>query len=173
MRLQAVITTSSPQKFNDCTRPYMTRLKKCPIFLLVLHCDIDIAPRVQPRNSNHGQQQQSMICKFVRRMAHEQVIAVRNNTNQLTTDALGLLSLIEIGQIIIFCHLNPCLKELLHLAKTHQTSYSYKYCWVKESAIFLCKTYGSRAIKLQMKEDLDDLMMKESTNSTAQNEEPR
>ena len=93
--------------------------------------DIDIAHRVQSRNSNRGQRQQPIICKFVRRMAREQVMAVRNNANQLTADGLGLPSSIEIGRIAIFCHLTPRLQELLHLAKTHQTSYSYKYCWAK------------------------------------------
>ena len=108
--------------------------------------DIDIAHRIQPRNSNRGQQQQPIICKFVRRIAREQVMAVRNNANQLTADNLGLSSSIEIGRIAIFCHLTPRLQELLHLAKIHQTNYSYKYCWAKESAVFLRQTDSSRAI---------------------------
>ena len=33
--------------------------------------DIDIAHRVPPRNSNRGQRQQPIICKFVRRMARD------------------------------------------------------------------------------------------------------
>ena len=59
--------------------------------------DIDIAHRVQPRNSNRGQRQQPIIRKFVRRMAREQVMAARNNANQLTADDLGLSSSTEIG----------------------------------------------------------------------------
>ena len=72
--------------------------------------DIDIAHRVQPRNSNRGQRQQPIICKFVRRMAREQVMAARNNANQLTADDLGLSSSTEIGRVAIFCHLPPRLQ---------------------------------------------------------------
>ena len=93
--------------------------------------------------------------------------------NQLTADDLGLSSSTEIRRVAIFCRLTPRLQELLHLAKIHQRNYSYKYCWAKESAIFLRQTDGSRAIKLLTKEDsdLDDLRVKEPTNSTTQNEE--
>jgi len=94
-------------------------------------------------------------------MAREQVMAVRNNANQLTADDLGLSSLTEIRQVTIFCHLTPRLQELLHLAKIHQTNYSYKYCWAKESAIFLRQMHVSR-IKLLTQEDLDDLRMKKN-----------
>ena len=133
--------------------------------------DIDIAQRVQPRNSNRGLRHQPIICKFVRRMAREQVMAARNNANQLTADDLGLSPSTEIRRVAIFCHMPPRLQELLHLAKIHQTNYSYKYCWAKESAIFLRQTDCSRAIKLLTKEDLDDLRMKEPNNSTTQDEE--
>ena len=104
-------------------------------------------------------------------MAREQVMAARNNANQLTADDLGLSPSTEIRRVAIFCHLPPRLQELLHLAKKHQMNYSYKYCWAKESAIFLRQTDGSRAIKLLTKEDLDDLRMKEPNNSTTQDEE--
>ena len=73
--------------------------------------DIDIAHGVQPRNSNHGQRQQPIICKFVRRMDREQVMAARNNANQLAADdlgqCLGLSSFLMIRRVAIFCHLNP------------------------------------------------------------------
>ena len=103
-------------------------------------------------------------------MTRDKVMAARNNTNQLSADDLGLFSSAEIA---IFCHLSPCLQELLYLAKTHRTSYNYKYCWAKESAIYLRKTDGSRVIKLGTKEDLNDLRLREPNDSTNQSEGPR
>ena len=71
-------------------------------------------------------------------MAREQVMAARNNANQLTADDLGLSPSTEIRRVAIFCHLPPRLQELLHLAKIHQTDYSYKYCEVYYEIIHIC-----------------------------------
>ena len=92
-----------------------TSLETANLCLKIFNCiganisisDIDIAHRVQPRNSHRGQGEQPIICKFVRRMAREQVMAVRNNANQQTADDLGLFSSMETGRVAIFCHLNP------------------------------------------------------------------
>ena len=160
-------TEASEETANICLRIFSG------IGVGILISGIDIAHRVQTKNSNRGHRLQPIICKFVRRMTRDKVMAARNNTNQLSADDLGLPSSTEIGRVTIFCYLTPRLHELLYLAKTHQTSYNYKYCWAKESTIFLHKTDGSRVIKLVTKEDLHDVRLREPNDFTYQSEGPR
>ena len=57
------------------------------------------------------------------------IMAARNCTNELSAGDLGPLSSIEIGQVAIYSIVCLCvvrLQELLHLAKTHKTSYNFK-----------------------------------------------
>ena len=129
--------------------------------------DIDIAHRVQSRNSRRGQRNQPIICKFVRRMTRDKVVKARKNANGLNANDLGLLSSVKIGRIPILYHLTPRLQELLHLAKIHQTNYNYKYCWAKESTIFLRKTDIARVIRLSSKDDQDSLKLRDLYSSPA------
>ena len=99
-------------------------------------------------------------------MTRDKVVKARKNANGLTDDH-GLLSSTKIGRIAILYHLTPRLQELLYLAKIHQTNYNYKYCWAKESTIFLCKTDSARVIKLSSKDDLDSLKLRDLYSSPA------
>ena len=89
---------TSEEKANICLKIF------AGIGVGILISGIDIAHRVQTRNSNRGQRHQPIICKFVRRMTRDKVMAARNNTNQLSADDLGLPSSTEIGRITIFAY---------------------------------------------------------------------
>ena len=79
-------------------------------------------------------------------MAREQVMAVRNNANQLTADDLGLSSSIKIAWIALFCHLNPRLcTGTTAFSEDTSIELQLKYCWAKESAVVLRQTDCSRA----------------------------
>ena len=57
------------------------------------------------------------------------IMAARNYTNELSAGDLGPPSSTEIGQVAIYSIVWLCvvrLQELLHLAKTHKTSYNFK-----------------------------------------------
>ncbi|CAB4025117.1 Hypothetical predicted protein [Paramuricea clavata] len=73
----------------------------------VLLQDIDIAHRVPSRNPDNNNNN-TIICKFVRRLARENVMAARKNANDLQPS------------IRIYDHLTPLLQELLYEAKRYQ-----------------------------------------------------
>ena len=95
-------------------------------------------------------------------MARDKVLALRRNTTQLTTEALGLSPTAEVNRIRMYSHLMPRLQELLHAAKAHQNMYNYKWCWTKGIATFIRKTDTSTAIRLESLGDLTKLRERES-----------
>ena len=113
-------------------------------------------------DNGHRRQPYAIIRKFTRRMAWDKVLALRRNTSQLTSEALGLSPTAEVNQIRIYSHLTPRLQELLHAAKAHQNMHSYKWCWTKGVAIFLRKTDTSTVIRLESLGDLAKLRERES-----------
>ena len=117
--------------------------------------DIDIAHRVQPRSQNGRRKKGNpIICKFVRRMVRDEELDARSRTDRLTASDFSDYEMDRIG---IFSHLTPRLQELLRKAKTHQTSFQYKFCWAKGTAIFLRKTEISRIILINYESDPEDL----------------
>ena len=128
--------------------------------------DIDIAHRIPTRNQNGRRRQRNnaIVCKFVRRMVRERVLAARANTNRLTPNDFDLPSDSQIDRIGILSHLPPKLQDLLRSAKTHQTEYGYKFCWAKSTAVFLRKSDNSRIFRIESEKDLEDPRGNESTN---------
>ncbi|XP_068723919.1 uncharacterized protein [Montipora capricornis] len=139
--------------------------------------DIDIAHRVPTRNQNGRRRQASqlfsnppIICKFTRRIIRDDVLSKRRNSNRLLPTNFGLQS--ENMRISIFSHLTPGLQELLYLAKSSvKEQGSYKFCWAKDTALFLRKSDSSRVIRLNTVQDLDQLRHSEAggaaSNQTA------
>lgn len=133
--------------------------------------DIDIAHRVPARNNTSGNghrrhnRPDPIICKFTRRMARDQVLSARGNVSRITTDDLELSSTVAIDRIAIYSHLTPKLQELLHAAKEHSKSFSYKWCWAKGTAIYLRKTDSSRSLRLKSMADLAALRLREASTS--------
>lgn len=127
--------------------------------------DIDIAHRIPLRNqARRVQQQNPIICKFTRRLARNEVLKHRKNTNNITSEALGLNSQTDL-KVAVYNHLTPRLQELLYQAKTFQKTFHYKYCWTKETKILLRKQEDSEVVTIQALSQLEALRTKESTNS--------
>ena len=130
--------------------------------------DIDIAHRVPTRNQNGRRRQASqsltnppIICKFTRRIIPKDVLSKRRNSNRLLPTNFGLQSENDMN-ISIFSHLTPRLQELLYLAKSFKEQGSYKYCWAKDTAVFLRKSVSSRVIRLNTLQDLEELCHSEA-----------
>ena len=130
--------------------------------------DIDIAHRVPTRNQNGRQRQASqsitnppIICIFTRRIIRDDVLSKRKNSNRLLPTNFGLQSENDL-RISIFSHLTPRLQELLYLAKSFKEQGSYKYCWAKDTAVFLRKSDSSRVIRLNTVQDLEELRHSEA-----------
>jgi hypothetical protein len=106
--------------------------------------------RTPIRSTTNGRQSQTnpIVCKFVRRLAQDKVLAARNNSSQVSVNDLKLPSTAKFDRILIFNHLTPRLQELLYEAKKHRATHGCKFCWAKGWAIFLRKTDDSRVIRL-------------------------
>ena len=137
--------------------------------------DIDIAYRAPTRNQNGRRRQASqllsnpsIICKFTRRIIRDDVLSKRRKSNRLLPVNFGLQSENDMHmRISIFSHLTPRLQELLYLAKTFKEQGSYKYCWAKDTAVFLRKSDSSRVIRLNTVQDLEQLRHSEAGGATS------
>ena len=109
---------------------------------------------------------QPIICKFVRRIARDRVLAKRREVRRLTPVTFNLPPDEENLNITIYSHLTPRLQELLRNAKTFQQDHGYKYCWAKDTAVFLGQADGSRVHRLNTSEDLECLRVRGSTDPT-------
>lgn len=105
--------------------------------------DIDIAHRVPSRKP--GNYTNAIICKFVRRLAREKVMAERKKAIDLQPS------------IRIYDHLTPRLQELLYEAKKYQQANNFKFCWAKNKTVCLRKSENEGVIKLKNLQDLNAL----------------
>ena len=108
--------------------------------------DIDIAHRVLTRRESDGPK--SVICKFVRRLAKGKVMEVRKPAAEVNPTSIGLSADTELRRVRIFDHLTPKKQKLLFEAKKLTERDHYRFCWAKNSVIYLKKDEGSRAIKI-------------------------
>ena len=117
----------------------------------------DVAHRV-PARSQDGRRRGNLpiICKFTRRMVRDEVLSKRRNCNLLLPATFGLNSENEL-RISIFSHLTPRLQEIFYLAKSIKEHDNYKYCWAKDTAIYLRKSDNSRAIEITSLQDIEAL----------------
>lgn len=118
--------------------------------------DIDTAHRVPARNPN-TEAPKPIICKFTRRLARDEVMAVRREITNVPPSNVGLSEDANLSRAIILDHLSPKLQELLSEAKKFRMRHQYAFCWCKNSAIFLRETSDSRVIKLKDMEHLQSL----------------
>ena len=114
--------------------------------------DIDMVHRVSCRVASN--RPNPIICKFVRRLTKDNVMANRRNVNGLSPVDLGLNSDTDVSHINLYDHLTPRLQELLYESKKFKDAKSYKYCWAKNGLVFLRKTDNSTPLKLKSSEDL-------------------
>ena len=111
-----------------------------------------------PARSQDGRRRGNLpiIFKFTRRMVRDEVLSKRRNCNLLLPATFGLNSENEL-RISIFSHLTPRLQEIFYLAKSVKEHDNYKYCWAKDTAIYLRKSDNSRAIKITSLQDIEAL----------------
>ena len=100
----------------------------------------------------------SIICKFVRRLTREKVMAARRRVSNLNADDLGFNDAVDISHINLFDHLTPRMQELLSESKKFKDEKNYKYCWAKNGFVYLRKTDTSTAVKLSSLEDLQGVL---------------
>ena len=123
--------------------------------------DIDISHRVLARRQSN--QPSAIICKFVRRLAKERVLALRRETSNVQPQQLGFSSEVQLNYLSIYEHLPPRLQELLFEANKYKRENNFKFCWVRNEAICLRKSEGDVVIKLTKREDLAQLLSQEQS----------
>ena len=132
--------------------------------------DIDIAHRVQIRASAAVNKPKPIICKFTRRLAKEKVMAARRASGNISSEDLGLPSDTTFERIGIYDHLTPKLQQLLHSANNFKTQHGYRFCWAKNSVVFLRKSETSRPVKVKTMDDFMKLTP-QSQGTTPQTDE--
>ena len=119
--------------------------------------DIDIAHRIRPRRSNNNNPR-PIVYKFFRRLAQEKVMVVRHNIKKIDPTSVGLSRETWMKYAEVYDHLTPKRQQLLVAAKSFKTEKNYKYCWTKNSTIYLRKTKETKTIKISDNHDLETLM---------------
>ena len=121
--------------------------------------DIDNAYRVEIRASAAAVNKPKLIiCKSIRRLAKEKLMAARRASGNNSSEDLGLPSDITFERSGIYEHRTPKLQELLHSANNFKSQHGYKFCWAKIAVVFLRKNETSRPIKVNTMDDLMNLM---------------
>ena len=133
--------------------------------------DIDIAHRVRSRVSSN--RPNPMICRFVRRLARNRVIACRKSVSNVTSNQLGFDSSISLEGLAVFEHLSPRQQSLFNEAKTFKVAHKFKFCWAKGGAVFLHKCDESHVIKIKKEEDLLSLISQRMEHSPEQSKESK
>ena len=105
--------------------------------------DIHIAHRVLTRHESDGP-------KPVRRLAKGKVMEVRKQAAEVNPTSIGprLSADTELRRVRIFDHLTPKKQKLLFEAKKLKEHDHYRFCWAKNSVIYVKKDEGSGAIKI-------------------------
>ena len=69
--------------------------------------------------------------------------------------SVGLPQETSLQNAAIFDHLTPRLKQLLAHAKKVKEDNNFRFCWTKNSVVYLRKSEDSQRIKIQQQRDLD------------------
>ena len=104
--------------------------------------DIDIAHRVPQRNATTGAPK-PIICKFVRRLSKEAVMARRNDACKANPSSLGFGEGVSFSSDRIFDHLTPKMQHVFTEAKKFKGQNNYQFCWTKNSCVYLRKDGSS------------------------------
>ena len=112
--------------------------------------DIDTTHRVPSRNNPRQEPKPNpIICKFVRRLTREKVMARRSDACKVDPAALGFQDTQSLSAVRVFDHLTPRSQEILFEANKFKIQNHYKYCWSKNGAIYLRKEDESRAVRIK------------------------
>lgn len=122
--------------------------------------DIDIAHRVSFRDSSRSEPK-PIICKFVRRLARNNVMAVRREASSVAAQDVGLEESQDMSKILILDHLTPRMQELYGNAKSFKSRFGFQFCWAKNGTIFLRRSEDSRPLKIRSPGDLSRIIQDE------------
>ena len=122
--------------------------------------DIDIAHRV-PNRSSATNQPKPIICKFVRRLARDEVMFRRKEISSVDPSDVGLRDSANFGGAVLLDHLSPKIQALLYEAKKFKARFSYAFCWTKNATVYLRHDESSRVIKVKDMAFLQDLIHEE------------
>ncbi|XP_028406806.1 uncharacterized protein LOC114529249 [Dendronephthya gigantea] len=122
--------------------------------------DVDIAHRVPTRRNNDGRPK-PIVCKFIRRLAREQVMAVRRDIKKIDPRLVGLPEE-SLANAAVYDHLTPKTQQLLADAKRFKDENDFRFFWTKNSMVYLRKHEDSRAIKIKDQRDLANLQTTQS-----------
>ena len=115
--------------------------------------DIDIAHRMPVRKANVNQRK-PIICKFTRRLARDQVTAMKREINKVDPSRVGLLFESTLSHAGIYNHLTPRLQKLFTEVKKYKDDNDFRFCWTKNALIYLRKTEDSNPIRIHQPSDL-------------------
>lgn len=114
--------------------------------------DIDTAHRVPSRKQDG--KPNPIICKFVRRLAKDDVMSRRRDACKVDPTTIGFPRSCSVSSIRIYDHLTPKSQQVLYEARKFKEENDYQFCWTKNGIVYLRKTADSRAERIN---DLDDL----------------
>lgn len=117
--------------------------------------DIDIAHRVSFRdNSRTGPK--PIVCKFIRRLARNEVMSKRKEGSSVDPSTIGLHEGSDMSNVLLLDHLTPRLQQLYSKAKEFKLKYGYQFCWARNGCIFLrySADEGSKLLKIRTAGDL-------------------
>ena len=109
---------------------------------------------MKPRNVSN--RPKPIICKFIRRLAREEVISRRTEVSQVAPQDVDLPETSSLTNAIIVDHLTPKTQELFNAAKSFKAQHDFRFCWVKNGTVYLRRSEGSSCIKIK---DFDDLQL--------------
>ena len=122
--------------------------------------DIDIAHRIPSRTKSDSPR--PIVCKFIRRIAREKVMAKRKEISKVSKLKIGLSDSSFLTEARIVDHLTPKNQQLLMEAKEFKSKHEYSYCWTRNGVVYLRKSENSRPIKVKDKNVLQVLYQSEN-----------
>ena len=123
---------NAEESAEETTSPCL-KLFKCIGVKDISALDIDIAHCVPPRKPLN--RPNPIVCRFVRRLARNKVLACRKSSKNVTATQLGFDPSICTEDLAIFEDLSPQQQNLFFKAKKIKDTANFKFCWVKEGTI--------------------------------------
>lgn len=99
---------------------------------------IDIAHQVLSRTASN--RPNAVICKFVRRIAKEKVVAKRIEVSNTGAAELEFPVSVDVTHISVSDHVTLRLQELLYESNRCKRDNNFKFCWAKNGVVYLRKS---------------------------------
>ena len=103
-----------------------------------------------------------MICKFVRRIAKEKVMAKRNEASNIAAADLDFQDSVDVTHISFYDHLTPRLQELLYKSNRYKSDNNFKFYWAKNGVVYLRKSETCALVRFKSITDLQEISNEDS-----------